>query len=289
MAVVSEVAGQLLERGRPFGINYHNITPPWFFSAWDRALSAATGAGRRQLADLAPACALAIGDSSFNTGDLVAAGASQAEVVPVLFDVERLGDPDTEALGQLVETKGPSRADWLFVGRVVPNKAQHDVILAFARFKREVGPDARLFLVGTSASIRYRSALIRLASSLDISDSVHFVGEAEPELLAAHYAAADVFVCLSEHEGFCVPIIEAMHHGVPVVAYRSSAVVETVDNGGVLIAGKDPCTVTTAVTQALARRDRLARVGRERARAFALSTTKLRMWRVLEGWLNRQS
>jgi len=287
MAVVSEAAGLLLERGRPFAIDYHNITPPRFFAAWDQALSAATGAGRRQLKELAPASALAIGDSSFNAQDLVAAGAPRAEVAPVLFDVEHLGSPDAGALARLVETKGPGRADWLFVGRVVPNKAQHDLILAFARFRRHVASDARLFVVGTAASTRYASALARLRTSLALSDAVHFVGEAAPEMLAAHYAAADVFVCLSDHEGFCVPVIEAMHHGVPVVAYRSSAVAETMGDGGVLLEAKDPSTVATAVAEALAGRDRLVQAGSERALSFALGVTRPRMWAVLEEWISR--
>ena len=133
------------------------------------------------------------------------------------------------------------------MGRVVPNKAQHDIVLAFAWYRTVHDPSAELHLVGRDAAPAYTSAVRELIHELGLDDAVRILGGVDDAALAREYAEADVFVCLSEHEGFCIPVLEAMANEVPVVAYASSALPETVGTGGLLLAAKDPALVASAV------------------------------------------
>jgi glycosyltransferase involved in cell wall biosynthesis len=145
---------------------------------------------------------------------------------------------------------GPFDDDWvnlLFVGRVIPNKRLDDVIRAFAAYKRSINPRSRLLLVGSYGGFElYFAMLQQLVAQLRVPD-VHFLGHVSNEELSAVYDVADVFLCASEHEGFCVPLIEAFHKGVPVIAYAATAVPATMDGGGVLYTDKTPLRVAHLV------------------------------------------
>jgi glycosyltransferase involved in cell wall biosynthesis len=179
---------------------------------------------------------------------LVEAGVGEVVVAPILFDGSAFAVADEGAVGRFRAESG-SGPVWLFVGRLAPNKAQHDVIAAFAAYRAEVGAGARLVLVGASSSGLYGLALEELAVSLGVADAVVFAGSVTPGELAAWYRVADVFVCLSEHEGFCVPLLEAMHHRLPVVAFDSSAVPETLAGAGLVVGDKSPVVVAEAVAR----------------------------------------
>lgn len=257
--------------------DYHNITPGQYFERWEPAIAAVMHAARKELAMLAPYMAMSFADSAYNEAELRELGYQSTLVCPILFDLEdwhRPPDPATlERLRRRRERTGPH---WLFVGRVAPNKCHHDVIAAFAVYRRVFEPTARLTLVGGGTSPHYLRALQRLVSELDLEGSVEILsGVAEPELLA-HWAVADVFVCMSEHEGFCVPLVQAMELGVPVVAYGVTAVPETLAGAGLLVEDKDPLTVATAVDRAVRpgpERERMIEAGRQRALDFELSKT----------------
>ena len=143
--------------------------------------------------------------------------------------------------------RAPTAVTWLFVGRLAPNKAQHDIVKAFAAYRRFHNPDARLHLVGGGREDGYARTLRRFVHALGLDDAVTLTGGVSPAELVAYYRAADVFVVCSEHEGFCVPLLEAMHHRVPIVAFASTAVPETLGDAGLLLDVKDPCTVAAAV------------------------------------------
>jgi L-malate glycosyltransferase len=131
----------------------------------------------------------------------------------------------------------------MFVGRVIPNKKFEDVIRTFHAYRTRHNPRSRLLLVGSYSGFeRYLAMLQSLIARLGTPD-VHFLGHVSNEQLTALYDVADLFLCASEHEGFCVPIIEAFHKGVPVLAYASTAVPATMDGGGVLYDSKDPLDV----------------------------------------------
>jgi glycosyltransferase involved in cell wall biosynthesis len=266
------VADYLVTRREPLVLDYHNMTPPEFFDPWEPAIGAELYHGRRQLARLGRRAVLGLADSAFNGRELVDAGVSEVVVAPILFDVSALG----VAGGLVPAGLGEGRPVWLFVGRLAPNKAQHDVIAAFAAYRAEFGPGARLVLVGVASSGAYEAALVGLAESLGVADAVVFAGSVSAEELAGWYGVADVFVCLSEHEGFCVPLLEAMHHRVPVVAFDSSAVPETLAGAGLVLADKSPVVVAEAVDRVVSDpvvASRLVDRGVERLADFDLDTT----------------
>lgn len=258
-----------LAQGLPLAVDYHNITPPRFFERWEPPASDNI---RRALAEarrLAPACRFAMADSLFNEEELIAMGYGRTAVAPILIDT---ADYDATAndrtLARLRRESGDGGARWFFIGRVVPNKCQHDLVAAFAAYRELYDPRARMALAGGRTSNVYFRSLEVLAADLGVADSVELTDTvAFPEVLA-HFRAADVFVCLSEHEGFQVPAVEAMHLGVPVVAYACGAVAETVGDGGVLLPTKEPEVVAAAVHRVLSDdglRSELRAAGRRRA------------------------
>jgi glycosyltransferase involved in cell wall biosynthesis len=264
-------------RGRKL-LDYHNITPAPLVERWLPPLGDESRLGRRQLAELAPQVAFAFADSAFNAAELTEVGYRVARVVPVLVESGNLEEPPDEAvLDRLHAAKERGGADWLFVGQLAPHKAQHDVVKAFAAYRRCFDPAARLHLVGREMGNAYRDALRRLVASLGLSAAVDLPGSVPTAALAAYYASADVFVCCSFHEGFCVPVVEAMHRGVPVVAYAAAAVPETVGPAGVLLEEKAPLLVAATVAEVLAddaARAELVRAGRERAASYSLDRAR---------------
>jgi glycosyltransferase involved in cell wall biosynthesis len=219
---------------------YHNITPPEFFVGMHRSLSDECYRGRRELRAYAARCDLALGDSEFNRQDLQSLGFPRTAVLPVVPDFSHLDvAPDRILASQFDD-------DWtnvLFVGRMVPNKKIEDVIRFFHAYHRFFNPRSRLLLVGAQGGFeRYVAALHQLAATLG-NAHVHLVGQVSDAELVAFYDTADLFLCASEHEGFCVPIVEAFDMEVPVVAYAATAVPSTMDGAGVLYEDKDPVRV----------------------------------------------
>ena len=278
LAIGSVVADHLLGRPEPLLVDYHNLTPGEFFADWAPSVVYGQSWGRQQLADLAARTELGIADSGFNRSELVAAGYRSTTVVPILLDPAEFDrEVDAGALDRLLGAKAAGGASWLFVGRVVPNKAQHDVVKAFAAYRRVFDPQARLHLVGGTSLPAYADAVARYVDALGLGDAVVLTGPVPPGVLAAHYRAADVFVCLSDHEGFCVPILEAMHHDLPIVALGAAAVTETVGLGGLVLDHKEPLTVAAAVARVLGDRplrDRLVAAGRDRLADFSLERSR---------------
>ena len=137
----------------------------------------------------------------------------------------------------------------MFVGRVIPSKKIEDVIRFFHAYKRWFNPRSRLLLVGSHGGFeRYVAMLQNLVDRLGVSD-VHFLGHVSNAELTAYYELADVFLCASEHEGFCVPLVESFHMGVPVLAYAAAAVPATMDGAGILYDDKDPIRVAALIDQ----------------------------------------
>ncbi len=210
-------------------------------------------------------------------------GLADTAVVPVFIDPSGWGALDREHRDQLRRSKRGT--DWLFVGRLAANKAQHDLVCAFALYRRVWDPDARLWLVGGTSAGSYQLALEALIARLDLGDSVRLAGSVPPGELGAYFDAADVFVCLSDHEGFCVPVIEAMWWGVPVVAYAATAVPETVGDAAVLLEHKDYAAVGAAVDRVIrdnALRAALVERGHARVQQFAPERTAATLLRALE-------
>ena len=285
----SAVADFLQARPEPKLVNYHNVTTAALFAPWEPHVAVECAEGRRQLRELAPRVELGIAVSAFNEGELRAAGCPRTTVAPVLVDLDATDvGPDPDVLARLERAKEAGGSDWLFVGRVAPHKCQHDVVRALAVYRRLYDPHARLHLVGGAGSHAYVSTIQSYVASLGLSGAVDLAGSVTPEALLAHLRTADVFVCLSEHEGFCVPIVEAMRLGVPVVAFASTAVPETVGGAGLMLDAKDPLTVAAAVDRVLSDgelRGRLVAAGARRAAAFTLDRSARRFTEVVGKFL----
>lgn len=272
LAVGSAVADGLVDRREPLLVNYHNLTPASFFWQWAPDWLDAVEWGRQQLHRLAPRTRHAIAVSEFNRLDLLAAGYRSTSVVPPFVDVA--GFPETPAVGDA----GPrgSGARWLFVGKLLPHKSAHHVVEALAAYRDAYDPDATLTLVGGHPVPGYARAVTGLADELGLGRAVQLPGSVSLAELAAAYARADVFVCLSRHEGFCFPLLEAMHHGLPVVALDAGAVAGTLGTAGLVVAKDAPDVVAAAVHRVVADealRARLVGAGRRRLARFGLART----------------
>jgi glycosyltransferase involved in cell wall biosynthesis len=213
--------------------------------------------------------------SEFNAAELRAAGGRDAEVIPVLFDRRPLG----------VRTPRPdgARPTILFVGRLVPHKRQDLVIRAFARFL-ESAPEARLVLIGIPLSPDFGAALAALADRLAPGAVTFEGGLAAPELWR-RYRTAHAFLCLSEHEGFCIPLLEAFHFGLPVIARDAGAVGEVVGDAGVLVDERDGLATVAELLRIAVHdtelRDELARRGERRLARYDYERTATRLRETL--------
>ena len=219
---------------------YHNITPPEYFIGVHKDLVKLCFRGRRELTAYVARCDLALGDSEYNRQELAALGFPGTGVLPVVPGFIHLEVPPDRFLAQQFDDEW---TNVMFVGRVIPNKKFENVIRAFHVYRTRHNPRSRLLLVGSYSGFeRYLAMLQALVARLGTPD-VHFLGHVSNEQLTALYDVADLFLCASEHEGFCVPIVEAFYKRVPVLAYASTAVPSTMDGGGVLYDTRDPAEI----------------------------------------------
>jgi glycosyltransferase involved in cell wall biosynthesis len=215
-------------------IIYHNVTTPEFFQGFSEEMVRLARLGREELRSLASVADLALADSRFNTQELVDFGFKEAHVFPLFVDFSKYEKPMNAFVHRLFRDE---RTNVLFVGRVVPNKKIEDLIKVIFYYKKYISPLVRLIIVGkTSALPAYYSSLIRLADDFLLRpDEIQFTGHVPDDEMFAIYRAADVFLSLSEHEGFCLPVVESMIFDVPVIAYNSTAVPDTLGGAGILI------------------------------------------------------
>jgi len=220
-------------------LQYHNITPAEYFAPYDPGLFRLAALGRTELQTLVGRVHLALGDSEFNRQELDGLGFSPTGVFPVAVNTARItAAPRRPALEKIL---ADGLINILFVGRIVPNKRIEDHIRLAEVYKRYVDSYYRFIFVGRYDGVpRYYAQVRALISEYQmLPDRFWFTGPVPDEDLAAFYRWADVYVSLSEHEGFCVPLVEAMAADVPVLAYAAGAVPETLGGAGVLFSPKD--------------------------------------------------
>lgn len=233
-------------------IIYHNITPFQFFVDFQKELAKYTYKGRKELRDFIDITHLAVGDSDFNRRELEEVGYKRTAVLPIIRDFEAFERAKRTAIDYIFSD---GKTNIIFVGRIIPNKGVHHLILAFSIYKKEFNPSSRLLIVGEYAGFeRYYYSLLDLVESLKIED-VHFSGHVTFDELVSFYRVSDVFVILSEHEGFCVPIIESFYMGIPVIAFSSTAVPETMGGAGILLEKKEPLYVAQAIDRVIKDRE----------------------------------
>ncbi len=217
---------------------YHNITPKDFFKGYDNAVYDNCKRGLDEVRDLTNVFDYILCDSEFNKNDLISYGFKcKIDVLPILIPFEDYKKKPAQNIIRRYQNEPGHNI--LFVGRVAPNKKIEDIIAAFAKYKEVYDPDARLFLVGNySGKDIYYRRLQDYVDALKLTD-VHFSGHIKFNEILAYYRIADVFLCMSEHEGFCVPIVESMFFQLPIIAYDSSAVGDTLGGAGILFKEKN--------------------------------------------------
>ena len=226
-----------LPRGRV--LQYHNVTPAQFFAPYDPGVFRVAALGREQLKTLVGHTDAALGDSEYNRQELETYGFSNTGVFPIAVDTARIRRaPRRPALEHLLND---GLLNFLFVGRIAPNKKIEDHIRLGEHYKRYVDTEYRFIFVGkTDAVPRYYDTVLALVAEYRMpADRFVFTGAVPEEDLATYYRTARVYISLSEHEGFCVPLLEAMAADVPVLAYASTAVPDTLGGAGVQFAPKD--------------------------------------------------
>ena len=234
-AIGSRTVNDLHARQVPLILVYHNITPPHFFNTADLSLTRAIYRGRSQLEEIRPQTRLALGDSPYSELELQGLGFSKTGVLPIALDVTQYALPIDKALYESCRAQGPLL---LFVGRIAPNKRQED-LLKLLYYYRRIEPHARLVLVGSLQTEEYVSWLHDFARELSLDDAVSFTGHVTQTEMVTYYRASDLFVSMSEHEGFGKPLIESMYFELPVMAYASTAVPSTLGGAAVLFHAKE--------------------------------------------------
>lgn len=215
---------------------YHNITPHSFFKNFNNHLYFLTKSGRERLNSFCNIPYLSIADSEYNAGELRKLGFKNVNVLPVIIDFQNFKRPPSKSI---LEKYNSRYTNIIFVGRIVPNKKYEDIIKSFYFYKKNINNKSRLFLIGSYTGMEsYFNSLKELVDNLDIDDVI-FTGRVTGEELIAYYQLADIFLCLSEHEGFCVPLLEAMYFKIPIIAYSSTGVPGTLSKAGILIGNKN--------------------------------------------------
>lgn len=231
---------------------YHNITPPSFFAPYNHEITQLLENGYQRLRKWAmEECYDAmLVMSEHNKYDLIAAGYPRDQIFMATYLIP-FDEYAIKSSAKKIQQYTDGMTNILFVGRISPNKKQEDVIRAFAEYQNTYNPNSRLIFVGGGAggaSGKYWDLLDFYQKKLEVKNVVYESDLKFAEIVAM-YNVADVFVCMSEHEGFCIPLVEAMHFEVPVIAYAAAAVPDTMDGAGVVLESKSPRLVAMWMDQ----------------------------------------
>lgn len=264
---------------------YHNITPSRFFAGYSDSLVHMTNAGREQLKKLNGCFDLSIGDSSFNSDELSALGFANVQVFPLLVNLDDYGQEASRAYMTLLKNE---RKNIMFAGRISPNKKIEDLIKVVFFYKKYISPAVRLIVAGNTLSLpKYYLAVQDLASRFHLTaEDVFFTGHLPMDEFLSVYRLADVFLSMSEHEGFCLPLLESCYFQVPVVAFDAGAVAETLGGAGILFRDKDSARVAGLVEEVLEKeplRRRLQAQAAERISRYRLQADPEILLAMLRG------
>lgn len=249
-SIGSEVTSYAIQHPGPKCLIYHNITPGKFFEPYRPDFAALLEKGRSELKNLSNSFSLAAGDSMFNASELIQTGFENACVVPITISPQKWSH---SADSGLMDFLNDGIANLLFAGRISPNKCQHHLVTAFFNYL-SMDPDARLIIVGDFLpSDPYYAHVVDVINKHGLSNNVMLTGRVNDAELQAYYRTADLFWSMSEHEGFGIPLIEAMWFDVPVLAYKSSAVPETLGDAGIMFNSKEDLVGVAALAKLLIR------------------------------------
>jgi L-malate glycosyltransferase len=257
---------------------YHNLTPEQWFYGYNRRVVDDLRRAREGLHAAVAATDLLLGDSTYNCEELgtFIEAQSAAHVLPLLIDFKKWSIPANPGISALLRSHGGKNI--LSVGRIAPNKCFEDVIRAFYFYHHKINKESKLWLVGSDTDTEiYSFELMELVRHLYLENAVTFAGGVADTELKAFYEGSDLYVSMSEHEGFCVPLIEAMHFGLPLIAFDAGAVRETVGNGGCVVQRKSFGEIAELMEMILSSselRGTLREEGRKRVTAFSEDSFK---------------
>lgn len=231
-------------------IMYHNVTPAKYFAGYNRDGYENCRQGIRAAKMMRNTAEFCFADSEYNKQELLSYGyRCDIEVLPILIPFE---DYAKEPNKKTVKAFSDGKTNILFTGRIVPNKKQEDLITAFYYYNKYINRNSRLILAGSYVGMeRYKSRLEHYAEELGLEDSVYFSGMAKFNDILAYYSVADVFLSMSEHEGFCVPLVEAMYFNIPIIARDTSAIAGTLGGSGILLPDNDPMAAAEMINRVI--------------------------------------
>lgn len=257
---------------------YHNLTPAHWFKGVNPRIVRDIEQGMQELPVLCQQSNLLIADSEFNAGELKSLG-FDAQVLELPIDPKRWEVPVNPGIYSIL--KSDPGIHVLHVGRLAPNKCIEDIIKIFYFLHYHVNPKSKLWLVGIDIDTEiYSYCLKRLVYELNLERAVNFVGCLADTELRAMYEACSVYLCMSEHEGFCLPVLEAMNFGLPVISSSGSALPQTVGAGGILISEKRHAEIAELIGYIDADADfrqKMVRAGHERIQQFAFDRFRARV------------
>ena len=267
---------------------YHNITPPNFVKDYDDNLYRVCKRGRDELKHLTN-CSICIGDSEYNRRELIQYGFNEekSDVLPIFLHYDEYDNVDINA--ELYEMFDDDYINILFVGRIAPNKKIEDVIKAFGAFKR-IHAKSRLFLVGARFLDKYDHKLNNLIHNLNLTDLI-ITDRVSLSDLKTYYQLATIFLCMSEHEGFCVPLIESMYFKIPIIAYNSSAIPFTLGNSGILVNKKNYLEIAEMIeiiSEDSKLRNQIIKSQTERLNYFRRDNVEKQMKKIIEKAISQQ-
>jgi len=233
---------------------YHNLTPHEWFEGYNRRVYDNLIDGAEELPRVGGVADLLIGVSDYNCKDLEERGLPGARKLPIPFDHNKWGIEANSGIKRALDGHGGENL--LTVGRIAPNKCLHDILKTFYFYHHKISKKSKLWIVGHDSDCEiYSLELRRMVSEFNLKGAVEFVGAVSDCELKAFYQNSDAYLCMSEHEGFCVPLIEAMYFNLPVVAYDSSAISETLGPAGLLVQDKSPELVAELINEVLSNQD----------------------------------
>ncbi|MCC6221582.1 MAG: glycosyltransferase family 4 protein [Deltaproteobacteria bacterium] len=249
---------------------YHNLTPPRWFHNYNARVERDLIAAQEKLGNLLAQADVLLADSEFNRQELLSVQDREVEVLPLLLDLDKWQVEANAGIARAI--KSSAGKNILHVGRIAPNKCIEDIIKAFYFYHHKIEPNSRLWLVGIDIDTEiYSLELRRLVAKLQLKEVVNFVGSVADSELRAFYENCDLYLCMSEHEGFCLPLLESMYFGLPVIAFDSCAIGATLEDGGILLERKDPAAVAELMNILLTDSQLRAKViegGKGRAKDF---------------------
>lgn len=268
-------------------VRYHNVTPPEFFLPDNPDAATSCREGLAQIQRSIARFDGALADSPFNASDLISYGAdaSRVKVLPIVFDFDKYRS--TKTVPELAR-KLSSAPYFIYIGRMAPNKCIEDVLAAFEYYYRFHDSSACLYLVGnTEHSPAYMERLMQQHARMSAKDHAVFTGKVSEEELLAYYRGAAASLCMSEHEGFCMPLLEAASFDVPVIAYDSCAVPYTMGDSGILLRKKDP-SLTAHLMDEVAHdqglRWSIIEKQRENLEKYSRESIKMQLQTLLREW-----